>query len=133
LLNERQPKLGARLGHCNPEKVFGVSGPEKIPPKLLFLKPNLLIIGMIAQVFLKKYFFPHSWPYQSFGDQALSGWEAYGPQGGTGNDAPKGKAEAPRIAHLVSLDRRVKLSAIFGGGIIPGQESKQSVKVISCQ
>jgi hypothetical protein len=47
--------------------VFGTSGPGENPPKLLRLKLIPLIIGMIAQIRLKKYFFaglmgkPHSY------------------------------------------------------------------------
>jgi len=35
---------------------FGTAGPGENPPEILFLKQNLLIVGMIAQVSLKKYF-----------------------------------------------------------------------------
>jgi len=38
--------------------VFGISRPGEYPPKFLFLKPNPLVDGIIAQLSLKKYFFP---------------------------------------------------------------------------
>jgi len=36
--------------------VFGTSSPGKNPSEFLFLKPNLLVDAMIAQVSLIKYF-----------------------------------------------------------------------------
>jgi len=40
--------------------------PGKNPPKFLFLKPNPLVTATIAQVSLKKYFFPKFWAYLTF-------------------------------------------------------------------
>jgi hypothetical protein len=59
---------------------FTTSWLEENPLKFLFLKPNLLIDGMIAQVSLKKYFFPNFWAYQSFRDQTQAGRNLCHPQ-----------------------------------------------------
>jgi hypothetical protein len=38
--------------------VFGTPWPGENPPKFLFLKPIPFVDGIIAQLSLKKYFFP---------------------------------------------------------------------------
>jgi len=43
--------------------------PRENPPKFQFQEPNPLVDGIIAQISLKKYFFPEFWAYQSLGDQ----------------------------------------------------------------
>lgn len=47
------------------------SRPGENPPKFLFLEPNPLINGIIAQLSLKKYFFPEFWAYLTLRIQIL--------------------------------------------------------------